>query len=167
MYTYFDRMQKSTRILFFLQKYSEFKNTYSQNFLECISGRVLSIRRFGKLYFIDILDQTSKLQIIVQKNNMNTPMYQNLKNLRVGNIISVLGYPFYTRMRQLSIKIIKLKILNINDLPMPEKWHGLKNINIRHEKRYLDLILTGKTKRTFDIREKIIKNLRKILNKNY
>ena len=152
-------------ISYFLEKYKNACTYRHKKFYEYVIGRMISLRNFGKLIFIKILDQTGVLQIVLQNQIIGNTAYSLAKSYKIGFILSVRGFPFITKTQKLSLKVLYIKVIAKNKMMFPEKWHGLKNINDRYTKRYIDLILNKKTMNTFRIRTLIIENIRRFLNK--
>ncbi|MGB9734781.1 MAG: lysine--tRNA ligase [bacterium] len=125
-----------------------------------IAGRVMIIRSFGKSAFIVIQDRTGRLQAYIQKGRIDEKEFQAFQLLDAGDIVWVEGIPFKTKTGELTLRASRFRILNktLNDLP--EKWHGLKDIEIRYRRRYLDLIVNESVKQTFVKRAKIIDTIR-------
>ena len=121
-----------------------------------IKGRILQIRSFGKLSFLDLLDNTGKIQVLVDKNNMSKKEILHFNNYDSGDIIGVLGEIMKTKKGELSIKVKSSTILSKSLRTLPEKWHGLKDKETRFRQRYLDFIVNPDSKKTIEIRSKII-----------
>ena len=119
-----------------------------------ISGRIHTIRRMGKAGFAHLLQNGEKLQIYVKKDAVPEPDYQLWTLLDLGDIIGVEGYLFRTRTGELSVHAEKLYFLSKILLAMPEKWHGLEDVETRYRQRYLDLIANPDVRKAFvDARE--------------
>ena len=141
---------------------NEAKELQSKNPInECLSGRVRLIRIMGKAIFIDIEDSSGNMQIYVSKNDLENEFLLIKNIMEVGDIIGVSGYPFKTKTNQLSIHAISFKILTKAIVPLPEKFHGLSDIELRYRQRYIDLIMNKHAKETFEIRSKLISLIRK------
>jgi lysyl-tRNA synthetase class 2 len=125
-----------------------------------VAGRVMIIRSFGKSAFILLKDRTGKIQVYIQKGKIDEKEFAAFQLLDAGDIVWVEGSPFKTKTGELTIRASKFRILNkvLNDLP--EKWHGLKDIEIRYRRRYVDLIVNDSVKQTFIKRAKIIDAIR-------
>ncbi len=131
-----------------------------------IAGRILTIRRMGKAGFAHLLQNGEKLQIYVRKDGVSEKDYELYQFLDLGDIIGVEGYLFRTRTGELSVHAEKLYFLAKTLLSMPEKWHGLEDVEIRYRQRYLDLIANSETRKVFTTRAKIIASLRRQLEAN-
>ena len=123
-----------------------------------VSGRIKLLRIMGKASFVKIEDESGMLQIYVARDNLPEGFYNNIfkKNIEVGDIIEVNGYPFVTGQGELSLHANELKLLTKAISPLPEKFHGVTDKEIRYRKRYLDLIMNADVRKTFKIRSKVI-----------
>lgn len=130
-----------------------------------VAGRVKLIRLMGKAAFMDIEDESGILQIYISKNDLEYEFAIVKKCLEVGDIISVSGYPFKTKTNQLTLHTKSFKILTKAIIPLPEKFHGLSDIELRYRQRYLDLIVNSDVRETFRTRSKIIALVREFFSK--
>ena len=128
-----------------------------------VAGRIQTIRRMGKAGFMHIQQNGSKLQCYVRKDAVSELDYQLFGLLDIGDIIGAEGYAFRTRTGELSLHVEKLEFLSKTLLAMPEKWHGLEDVEIRYRQRYLDLIANPDSREIFLKRAKIISSLRRQL----
>jgi lysyl-tRNA synthetase, class II len=128
-----------------------------------VAGRIQTIRRMGKAGFMHIQQNGSRLQCYVRKDAVSEPDYQLFGLLDIGDIIGAYGYIFRTRTGELSLHVEKLEFLSKTLLAMPEKWHGLEDVEIRYRQRYLDLIANPDSRAIFLTRAKIISSLRRQL----
>ena len=132
------------------------------------AGRIMAKRGMGKTCFMDLQDRTGRIQSYVRKDVLGEENYALVKMLDVGDIIGITGHVFRTHMGELSIKADSLEILSKSLRPLPEKWHGLKDIETRYRQRYVDLIVNPEVRDTFEKRSQIIKTVRAVLdNKNF
>lgn len=131
-----------------------------------VAGRIMAIRGHGKTCFMDMQDKDGRIQLYVRKDAIGEEKYALIKLLDIGDIIGVRGTVFRTHMGELSVKAVDVEILSKSLRPLPEKWHGLKDVDTRYRQRYVDLIVNPKVRRTFVLRSKIIKSLREILDDN-
>lgn len=127
---------------------------------EFVAGRVKLVRLMGKAAFMDIEDESGILQVYVAKNDLESEFDDIKKLLEVGDIINVSGYPFKTKTNQLTLHATSFKILTKAIIPLPEKFHGLVDIELRYRQRYLDLIMNADVKESFKLRSKIISLIR-------
>lgn len=125
-----------------------------------IAGRVKLIRLMGKAAFMDVEDESGILQIYISKNDLDDEFTILKKVLEVGDIVSVSGYPFKTKTNQLTLHAKSFKILTKAIIPLPEKFHGLTDIELRYRQRYLDLIMNSEVRNTFRLRSEIISLVR-------
>src|SRR5580698_7051599 len=128
-----------------------------------IAGRILTIRRMGKAGFMHLLQSGEKMQVYVRKDAVPEAEYKLYELLDLGDIVGVEGYLFRTRTGELSVHAEKLTFLSKILLTMPEKWHGLEDVEIRYRQRYLDLIANAESQKVFLTRLKIISSLRRVL----
>ncbi|BDV03295.1 MAG: lysine--tRNA ligase [Candidatus Hepatoplasma scabrum] len=128
-------------------------------------GRVMMIRDQGKTLFVLLKNQQDKMQIYLRKDNLNEKDFEVAKLLDIGDIVYAKGILFKTNTNELTIKVDKFKILTKGLRPLPEKYHGLKNVEDRYRKRYIDLIVNDEIKDIFITRSKIINEIRKTLNR--
>lgn len=131
-----------------------------------VAGRIMAIRGHGKTCFMDMQDKDGRIQIYVRKDAIGEENYALIKLLDIGDIVGVSGSVFRTHMGELSVKAAAIEILSKSLRPLPEKWHGLKDVDIRYRQRYVDLIVNPEVRRTFVLRSKIIKTMRDILDDN-
>lgn len=129
----------------------------------CIAGRIMSMRKHGKTTFADIRDSSDKLQIYF-KSDVIGSRYELLDLLDIGDFIGVKGTVFETHTKELTIFVHEFTLLAKSLHPLPEKWHGLQDIELRHRKRWLDLIMNPEVKEVFLMRAKIIKQIRDFLD---
>ncbi len=130
-----------------------------------IAGRVMSKRMMGKASFLDLRDKSGKVQLYVRLNEVGKEDFDRyIKKGDIGDIIGVSGFVFRTRMGEISIHAQSVTLLSKNLLPLPEKWHGLKDQDTRYRQRYTDLICNPEVKDTFIKRSKIIATIRRFLD---
>lgn len=130
-----------------------------------IAGRIISKRIMGKASFAHILDAEGTIQIYVKIDNIGAQAYEEWKKYDIGDIVGVVGKVFITHKGEVSVSAEKLTLLSKSLLPLPEKWHGLKDSDLRYRQRYVDLIANPEVKKTFLGRSKIISALRRCLDK--
>ena len=131
-----------------------------------IKGRILQARSFGKLSFFDLLDNTGKIQLLIDKSNMSKKELSFFENYDSGDIIGALGEIMKTKKGELSIKVKSSTILSKSLKTLPEKWHGLKDKETRFRQRYLDFIVNPDSKKTIETRSKIINLIRRFMESN-
>ncbi|MBN2283079.1 MAG: lysine--tRNA ligase [Deltaproteobacteria bacterium] len=125
-----------------------------------VAGRMMAQRLFGKAAFINIMDRSGRLQVYVAKNTVGDEAYALFKKHDVGDIISASGKLFKTKTGELTIAADEIRLLSKAVLPLPEKWHGLKDVETRYRQRHLDLIMNPDVKAVFETRSRIIKLIR-------
>ena len=129
-----------------------------------IAGRVLSRRMMGKASFAHILDAKGQIQIYVKIDNVGGDAYEEWKKADIGDIFGVEGTVFMTHKGEISVSAEKMVLLTKSLLPLPEKWHGLKDNDLRYRQRYVDLIANPSVKDAFVMRSRIIKAIRDLLD---
>lgn len=129
-----------------------------------LAGRLISKRGMGKASFCDLQDRFGKIQLFVKVNDVGEEAYVEFKKYDIGDIIGVKGEVFVTQRGEISVKASELTLLAKSLQPLPEKWHGLKDVDMRYRQRYLDLIVNPEVKDTFIARSKIISSIRKYLD---
>lgn len=133
-----------------------------------IAGRIMAKRIMGKASFCHIQDSTGRIQSYVSINELGEESYKDFKEDDIGDIIGITGFVFKTKTGEISIHAKELTLLSKSLRPLPEKFHGLKDTDLRYRQRYVDLIVNPEVKDTFEKRTKIIKTIREILDeKNY
>lgn len=128
-----------------------------------LAGRLMAIRTHGKASFADLMDMSGKVQLYVKQNNIGEERYEFFQDLDLGDLVGITGTVFKTNRGQVSIRVSSFELLTKSLRPLPEKFHGLKDKDIRYRQRYLDLIVNPDVKETFVIRSKIIKEMRRYL----
>ncbi len=128
------------------------------------AGRLSAMRLMGKTTFCDLKDESGRIQLYVKHEHLGDEQYQLFERLDIGDIIGVEGELFKTKTGEISIRVDKLRLLAKSLRPMPEKWHGLKDVEARYRHRYLDLISNDEVKDIFKKRSLIIRSIRKILD---
>ena len=129
-----------------------------------IAGRLMSKRGHGKATFCDLQDMYGRIQIYVKLDEVGAESYEEFKKFDIGDIIGVKGIVFKTHMGEISIRVKEITLLSKSLRPLPEKYHGLKDTELRYRQRYVDLIMNGDVKNTFAARSLIIRELRRFLD---
>ncbi len=129
-----------------------------------IAGRMMTRRIMGKASFMDIRDGSDRMQVYVRKDDVGEEAYADFKKWDLGDIIGIKGKVFRTKMGEISVHAEEIVLLSKSLLPLPEKWHGLKDKEERYRKRYLDLIANPENKDTFVKRSRILREIRAFLD---
>ena len=129
-----------------------------------LAGRIMAVRGHGKTSFVNVMDISGRVQVYFRQDVIGEEEYENFKLLDIGDIIGMEGIVFKTQRGEMSVKINNFEILAKSLRPLPEKWHGLKDVETRYRQRYLDLIVNPEVRNTFITRSKIIKSLRRLLD---
>ena len=129
-----------------------------------LAGRIMATRKFGKASFIHFQDGTGKLQAFFEEARLGTQSYDLFKKLDIGDIIGLWGTPVKTRTGELSVYVQGFELLTKSFRSLPEKWHGLKDVETRYRQRYVDLVVSPEVKQTFLMRTRIITALRKYMD---
>ncbi|MFQ5913727.1 MAG: lysine--tRNA ligase [Nitrospinota bacterium] len=129
-----------------------------------LAGRVMAKRRQGKLTFCDLRDGTGKIQVVAEKNHLGEAAYEFLQELDIGDFVGVKGEITKTKRGELSIRASEVALLSKSLRPLPEKWHGLQDVEIRHRQRYLDLMVNPEVRQVFTRRARTVQALRDRLN---
>ena len=129
-----------------------------------LGGRLMSKRLMGKASFADLRDSTGDIQLYVRRDNVGEEEYVAFKKFDIGDVVGVEGEVFRTKMGEISIKVEKIQLLSKSLRPLPEKWHGLKDTDLRYRQRYVDLIVNPEVKDTFIKRSQILREIRAYLD---
>ena len=129
-----------------------------------VAGRIIAKRIMGKASFCTIQDSDEKIQSYVSINDLGEESYKAFKTYDIGDFIGIKGFVFKTRTGEISVHAKEVTLLSKSLRPLPEKFHGLKDPDLRYRQRYVDLIVNPEVKKTFEIRSKIVKEIRNILD---
>lgn len=129
-----------------------------------IAGRIMTWRNMGKANFIDVRDNTDRMQVYIRMNDIGEEEFKEFKTWDIGDIVGVEGFVFRTRTGEVTVHAKKIILLSKSLLPLPEKWHGLKDQDMRYRQRYLDLICNPDVKDTFLKRSRILSEVRHFLD---
>ena len=130
----------------------------------CMAGRMMSKRVMGKASFADLRDTTGDIQMYVKRDDVGADVYQEFKKFDIGDIVGVRGYVFRTKMGEISVHVTEVALLSKSLLPLPEKFHGLKDQETRYRQRYVDLIVNPEVRRAFEVRSRFIRYMRRYLD---
>ena len=129
-----------------------------------LAGRLMTIRSHGKTAFANLRDLSGDIQVYFRKDVMGEEDYKYVKMLDMGDIVGIEGHVFKTQKGEITVKVNKLTLLSKSLRPLPEKWHGLKDTELRYRQRYVDLIVNPSVRDTFVKRTKIVAKIREYLN---
>jgi lysyl-tRNA synthetase class 2 len=129
-----------------------------------LAGRLMAVRNFGKAAFINIQDSEGKIQAYIKKNTIGEKGFSVFERFDVGDIISLTGKIFKTKTGELTIEAVRIRLLSKAVRPLPEKWHGLTDVEIRYRQRHLDLIVNPEVRETFYNRSRIIQLIRNFMD---
>jgi lysyl-tRNA synthetase class 2 len=129
-----------------------------------VAGRIVAMRSFGKAGFSHLQDGSGRVQLYVQKNSLGDDRYALFKKLDIGDFIGAKGFLFRTKTNELTIEVEAFTLLSKSLRPLPEKWHGLTDVELRYRQRYVDLIVNPEVKKVFLLRTRIVQSIRAFLN---
>ncbi|UOO38465.1 lysine--tRNA ligase [Oscillospiraceae bacterium CM] len=129
-----------------------------------MAGRVMARRGMGKAIFADLLDDKGRIQLYIRLNDVGEEAFEAFKRGDIGDIIGITGFVFKTRMGEVSVHCRSVRLLAKSLRPLPEKFHGLTNQELKYRQRYVDLIMNPETRRVFDIRSRFIRHIRAFLD---
>ncbi len=129
-----------------------------------VAGRIIAKRIMGKASFCTIQDCDEKIQSYVSINDLGEESYKAFKTFDIGDIIGITGFVFKTRTEEISVHAKEITLLSKSLRPLPEKFHGLKDMDLRYRQRYVDLIMNPEVKQTFILRSKILKEIRNFMD---
>src|SRR5690606_22887594 len=165
-------LQEMDRNPFLIEKYeyTHHSTTIKENFDELeektvsVAGRIMSRRGHGKVFFMDLQDSKGRIQLFVKMDLIGEEEYKRLGLLDIGDIVGATGEVFKTKTGEISIRVKEMTLLTKSLQILPEKFHGLKDPDLRYRQRYVDLIVNPEVKETFIKRNKIIKAIRRFLD---
>src|SRR5581483_10342142 len=128
-----------------------------------VAGRVMALRDFGKAGFLQLQDRSGRVQVHARRDRLGEEGFGTYQVLDVGDVIGVAGRPFRTRTNELTVEAAELRLLAKSLRPLPEKWHGLQDVETRYRQRYLDLMVNPEARRIFDVRARTIRWMRDFL----
>ena len=129
-----------------------------------LAGRMMSKRIMGKASFSDLTDRYGRLQLYIKRDVLGVENYQAYKKLDIGDLIGIEGEVFRTQKGEISVQVTELTLLSKNLIPLPEKWHGLKDTDMRYRQRYVDLIINPDVRDTFEKRSAIVREIRNFMD---
>ena len=165
------KLQEAGRNPFLIEKWNT--TAYSQeikdNFDEMdgkevtLAGRIMAKRGMGKASFVDLQDDQGRIQCHVKKDVLGDEEYDWFKTYDIGDILGVVGVVFRTKRGEITVEARQVVLMSKSLQVLPNKWHGLKDVDIRYRQRYVDLIMNPEVKQTFIMRSKIIKEIKRVL----
>lgn len=160
------RFERSHLVTDIVEKYGEFENEdlEGKDIAVTIAGRIMTKRGKGKAGFAHVQDLSGQIQIYVRQDSVGPEQYEVFKIADLGDIVGITGHVFRTKVGELSVKAEKFELLSKALRPLPDKFHGLKDVEQRYRQRYLDLIMNNESKQTFIARSKIIRSMRNYLD---
>ncbi|WLR58065.1 lysine--tRNA ligase [Guptibacillus hwajinpoensis] len=159
----FDRSHSASKMLEEFDSFSK-EELAEQSKEVSLAGRIMTKRGKGKAGFAHIQDLTGQIQLYVRKDTVGDEQYDLFDSMDIGDIIGVSGEAFKTKVGELSVKVSDLHLLSKSLRPLPDKFHGLKDVEQRYRQRYLDLIMSPDSKETFIARSRIIQSMRRYLD---
>lgn len=158
----FNKLNKTSEII---KNFDSLETGESNDTVISIAGRLMAKRNHGKAFFANLQDEFGIIQLYANSNTLGESLFNEVLTYDVGDIIGIEGNPFKTRRGELTINISKIDLLTKSLLPLPEKYHGLQNIELRYRHRYIDLISNPHVKDIFKLRSKAISFIRQYLEK--
>ena len=129
-----------------------------------LAGRMMSKRIMGKASFADLSDRYGRLQLYIKRDALGDEAYKGFKKLDIGDLIGIQGEVFRTQKGEISVAVNELTLLSKNLIPLPEKWHGLKDTDMRYRQRYVDLIINPEVRDVFEKRSAIVREIRRFMD---
>jgi lysyl-tRNA synthetase class 2 len=157
VYAYGGRFEASSTIKALKDDFAEGKSV-------ALAGRIMACREHGKARFYDIADSTGKVQIYLKEDVLGEKTYAFLDNLDIGDFLGVKGETFKTRTGESTVKALEVRILSKSLRPLPEKWHGLTDVETRYRQRYVDLVMNEDVRKVFVTRSRIVSEIRAFLD---
>jgi lysyl-tRNA synthetase class 2 len=142
----------------------ELKAAFSEGKSVVVAGRIMALRLHGKSMFLDLKDSSGKIQAYIKEDSIGADKFLFLKNVDIGDFAGVGGETFKTRTGEPTIVVKEFRMLSKSLRPLPEKWHGLKDVETRYRQRYVDLIVNDDVKKVFITRSKIVSHIRSFLD---
>jgi lysyl-tRNA synthetase class 2 len=142
----------------------ELRDGFSEGRQVVLAGRVMAMRLHGKSAFLDIKDSSGKIQAYIKEDAVGPDRFAFLKNIDIGDFIGIKGDTFKTRTGESTVIVREIAMLSKSLRPLPEKWHGLKDVETRYRQRYVDLIVNDDVRKVFMTRSKIISHIRAFLD---
>jgi lysyl-tRNA synthetase class 2 len=148
------------------QEYGTVQEIPEQAATFIVAGRIIARRSFGKAAFVQLQDRKGRMQIYVRKDSVGDEAFANFDSFDIGDIVGAEGWPFRTKTGDLSLHVTSIRLLTKSLLPLPEKFHGLTDVETRYRQRYVDLIVNPEAREVFVNRSKIVNLIRAFMVKN-
>lgn len=169
------KLQEAGRNPFLIEKWepTAYSAQIKDNFEEMdgkevtIAGRIMAKRGMGKASFVDLQDDQGRIQCHVKKDVLGEEEYNWFKTYDIGDILGIVGVVFRTQRGEITVEARKVVLMSKSLQVLPNKWHGLKDMDIRYRQRYVDLIMNPEVKQTFIMRSKIIKEIKRVLEEDF
>ncbi|GAM07946.1 lysine--tRNA ligase [Geobacter sp. OR-1] len=149
-----------------LQEFGSIQEIPEQSATYVVAGRIIARRSFGKAAFVQLQDRKGRLQIYVRKDTLGEEGFANFDSFDIGDIIGAEGWPFRTKTGELSLHVTSIRLLTKSLLPLPEKFHGLTDVETRYRQRYVDLIVNPEVREVFVKRSRVINLIREFMVNN-
>ena len=159
-------VENSTLISSIIEAHDSLEEGEQTEIAALIRGRLINIRSFGKLTFMDVKDYSGKIQLLISKDSLSDELNTYVSKLDVGDIVSAKGTVMKTKKGELSLKLETISLLSKSLRAFPEKWYGLKDKETRFRQRYLDLLVNEDAMNTISMRFEVIKLLREFMTKS-
>ncbi|MBN2027797.1 MAG: lysine--tRNA ligase, partial [Actinobacteria bacterium] len=146
------------------ERFSSLSDGEESDYTAVVAGRLIALRRHGKACFADLEDRDGRLQLLASLDSLGSEQYEMFQELDIGDWIGAEGMVFKSRRGEITVRIASFALLSKSLRPLPEKWHGLKDIELRYRQRYLDLMVNPEVKENLMVRVKTIQELRRFLD---
>lgn len=146
------------------ERFADLANGEESDYEACLAGRLMALRRHGKAAFADVEDREGRLQVLASLDGLGQEGYESFQELDIGDWIGVEGKVFKSRRGEVTVRASRWELLSKSLRPLPEKWHGLKDVELRYRQRYLDLIVNPEVKNILMVRVRTIRELRRFLD---
>lgn len=128
-----------------------------------VAGRMIARRSFGKAAFIQLQDRKGRMQLYVRKDTVGEELFSVFEDYDIGDIVGASGWPFRTKTGELSLHVTEIRLLTKSLLPLPEKFHGLTDVETRYRQRYVDLIVNPEVREVFAKRARVVSLIREFM----
>lgn len=146
------------------ERFSSLQDGGESGYTAAVAGRIMALRRHGKACFADIEDGGGRLQLMASVDSLGEDHYALFQDLDIGDWVGARGEVFKSRRGEITVRVVSFELLSKSLRPLPEKWHGLKDVELRYRQRYLDLMVNPEVKKNLMVRVKTIRELRRFLD---